>query len=83
MNLRLSFVHTSDELGYVFIPATRIGRPMDGSRWLPPGHRSGGVTTDRVSRAGSGKNYNAKTDFETRRGNQDFGHQNNSMSQPP
>ena len=38
---------------------------------------------NRVSRMGSEQNYNAKTDFETRRENQDFGRQNNSMSRPP
>ena len=83
MNLGLSSVHTSDEIGSVFIPPTIIGRPDDGSNWLPPGHRIGEVAADRVIRMGSGQNYNAKTDFETRRENQDFGRQNNSMSQPP
>ena len=34
-------------------------------------------------RTRSEQNYNAKTDFETRRENQDFGRQNNSMSRPP
>ena len=36
-----------------------------------------------MSRTGSEQDYNAKTDFETRRENQYFGRRNNSMSQPP
>ena len=83
MNLGLSSVHISDELGSVLISTTRIGRLMDGSNWLLPGHLIGDVTADRVSRTRSEHNYNAKTDFETRRENQDFGRQNNYMSRPP
>ena len=83
MNLWLSSVHISDELGSVFIPTTRIRMPTDGSNWLLPGHCIGEVTADRVSSTGSEQNYNTKTDFETRRENQDFGRQNNYMSQPP
>ena len=78
MNLGLSFVHTSYELGSVSIPTTIIGRPTDGSNWLLPGHRIGKVTADRVSRTRPEQNYNPKSDFETRRGgvvNQDFAHQ--------
>ena len=82
MNLGLSSVHTSDELGSVFIPTTRIGRPIDGSNLIPPGHIFGEVTADRVIRTRSEQNYSAKTDFETRRENQDFGRQTNSMSRP-
>ena len=82
VNLGLAYVHTSDELGYVVIPTTRIGTPMDGSKWLPTSHCIGEVTADRVSRTGSEQDYNAKTDFETRRENQDFERQNNSMTRP-
>ena len=35
-----------------------------------------------MSKTGSEQDYNSKTDFETRRKNQDFGRQNNSMSRP-
>ena len=83
MNLRLSSIHTSDEVGFVFIPTTRIGRLTGGSDWLLPGHWIGEVTADRVIRAGSEQNCNAKTDFETRREIQYFGRQNISMSLPP
>ena len=48
-----------------------------------PGNIIGEVTSDRVIRTRSEQNYSAKTDFETRRENKDFGRQNNSMSQPP
>ena len=80
MNLFLSPVHTLDALGSVFISGTRIGRLTDGSNWLLPSHRIGEFTADIVSTTRSKQNYNAKTDFETRRENQAFGRQNSSMS---
>ena len=83
VNLGLSSVHLSDEIGFVFIPITRVRRPTDGSNLILPVHSIGEVTADRVSRTGSEKKYNSKSDFETRRENQDFGHQNSSMSRPP
>ena len=83
VNLGLLYVHTSAEIGSVFIPTTRIGKPTDGSNWLPPGHCIGKITADRVSKIGSEKDYNAKTNFENRIENKDFGCQNNVMSLPP
>ena len=77
VNMGLSSVHTSDEIGSVFIPNARIGTLTDGSNWLLTGHRIGEVTVDRVIRMGSEQDYNAKTDFETRRENQD--HQNSKL----
>ena len=53
VNLGLASVHTSDEIGSVFIPTTRIRLPTDGSNWLPTSHRIGKVTDDRLSRTGS------------------------------
>ena len=44
VNLRLSSIHTSDELGSVFIPTTRIGTPTYGLNWSPPVHKIGEVT---------------------------------------
>ena len=82
-NLGLLSVHTSDEFGYVFTPTTIIRRLEDRSNWILPDHFIGEVTTDRLSRTISEKNYSAKTDFETRRENQCFGRQNSSMSRPP
>ena len=83
MDLGLLFVHTLDELGSVFIPTTRIERPTDESNCLLHGLCISEVTLYRVSRMGSEQKYSAKTDFETRRENQDSGRQNNSMSRPP
>ena len=80
MNLGILPVHTSDELGYVFVPTTRIRRLTDGSNCLPNGNRIDEVTADRVIRTRSEQNYNSTTDFETRRENIYFGRQNNSMS---
>ena len=82
VNLELSSVHTPDELRSVFIPTTRIGTPTDGSNCLLTSHRIGEFIADIMSRTGSEQDYNVKTGFETRRGNQYFGRQNNSMSQP-
>ena len=82
VNPGISSVHASDELGSVFIPTTRIRRPTYGSNWILTGHSIGEVIADRVNRTGSDQNYNAKTDFETRRKNQNFGRQNNSMNWP-
>ena len=67
MNLVLLPIHTSDEFGSLFILTTKILMPTDGSNWLLPVHLIGEGTADRVSRMGSEQNYNAKTDFETRR----------------
>ena len=83
VNMGLSSVHISDELGSIFILNTRVRRQTYGSNLILTVHRIGEVTADRVSRTGSEKKYKPKSDFETRRENQDFGHQNNSMSRPP
>ena len=63
MNLGLASAQTLDELWSVFIPTTRIGKPKDGSNWLPNSHNIGEVTADRVIRTGSEQDYNAKTAF--------------------
>ena len=83
MNLGISAVHTSDELGSFIIPATRIGSLTNESNWILPGHIIGEVTAAIMSTTRSEQNYISKTDFETRRENQDFERQNISMSQPP
>ena len=63
VNLGISSVHTSDELGSVFVPNTTIGTLTDGSNWLLPGHLIGSVTEYRVISMGSEQDFNAKTDF--------------------
>ena len=50
VNLDILSVHTSNELGSVFIPTTRIGTPTEGSNWLPPGYCIGEVTEDILRR---------------------------------
>ena len=67
VNLGLLSVHTSDELGSFFVPTSRIRTPTDGSKWILPGHPIGRITVDRVIRTESEQDYNARTDFETRR----------------
>ena len=77
MNMGISSIHTSDELGSVLIPITRIRRPTDGYNMILYSHCIGKNIADRVSRTGSEHDYIAKTDFETRGENQNFGRQNN------
>ena len=64
------------------MPTNIIGTPTDDYNWFLTSHRIGEVTVDRVSRTGSDQDCNDKPSFETRRENQDFGRQHNSMSRP-
>ena len=83
MNFWLSSVNTTDELGSVCVPTTSVGRPTDGSNWLPPGHNISEAALDRVSETKSKNHYNSKSEFENRRDkmvDQDFGRQNDPMS---
>ena len=82
----LSHVDTTDEIGSVFAPTTRIGSATHGSDWIPRSHCISEATVDRVSAVKSKNHYNFKSEFETRKNkvvNQDFGRQNDHMSQPP
>ena len=82
MNFGLSSVKTTGELGYVFVPTTRVRRPTNGSNYIPPSHAISEATVDRASKAKAKNHYNFKSDFETRREIQDFGRQNDPMSRP-
>ena len=85
MDFGLLSVNTTDELMSVFVPTTIIGRPMDGSNWLPPRRGISKATVDRVSRTEANNHYNFKSEFETRRDkmlDQDFGRQNDPMGLP-
>ena len=66
MDFRLPSVNTTDELGSIFSPTTRIGRPADGSNWFPPGRDISEATADRVSETKAKNHYNLKGKFETR-----------------
>ena len=55
---------------------------MNGSKWLPSSHSISEFTADRGISTSSEQDYNAKKYFETRRENQYFGRQNNSMRRP-
>ena len=83
MHLGIPAANASDELRSFVTPATRFGRTEDGSNWSARVHIFGEVTAAEMSRTRSEQNYSHKTDFESRKENQDFGHQNISMSQPP
>ena len=81
VNLGLVSIHTSEKLGSVLIPTTIIITQTGYPNWIPDSHSIVEVAADRVIRIGSEQNYNDKTDFKTWRINQDFGRQNNSISQ--
>ena len=85
MNFRLLSVNTTYELWFIFVPTTIVGRLMDGSNWLLPGHDINEATADGVSKTKAKNNYNFKSEFETRREkivNEYFGRQNDPMSRP-
>ena len=82
MNFELSYANTTDEMGSVFIPTARVGRPIDGSNWIPPEYDISEATADRVSKTMANNGYNFKSDFETRKDIQYFGRQNDPMSPP-
>ena len=72
-----------DEFNPFSTPTTRVRRLTDGSHCSATGSVFGEVAVVGMSRIRSEQNYSYKTDFLIRRGNQDFGLQNNSMSRPP
>ena len=63
MDFGLSSVDATDELGSVYIPSTRIGRPTDGSNWLPPGHCISEAISDIVSGTKAKNHYSLKSGF--------------------
>ena len=82
VNFGLSSVNTTDELGSVFVPITRVRRPTTGSNWLLLVQDISEATADRVSKKKANNHHNLKIDFETRRRNHYFGCQNDPMSRP-
>ena len=67
-------------------PLTELARRRMDTTAPPHIHFISEATADRVSRKKAKNQYNFKSEFETRREkvvDQDFGHQNNPMSQPP
>ena len=86
MDLGLSSVNRTDELGSVFDPTTIIRSLTHGFNCLPHSHRISEATADRASGNNLKHSYNFKSDFETRREklvDQDFECKKDSMSQPP
>ena len=67
MDLGLLSVNTTDELGSVFVPTTRIGKPAGGSNWIPSQHDISEDIADKVSETKAKNHYNLKSEFETRR----------------
>ena len=67
MDFGLSSVNTTDELGSVSAPTTRIVRTEYAFNWLPPYHDISEATADRVSGTKAKNHYNFKSEFETMR----------------
>ena len=86
MDLGLSYVDTTDEIGYVFAPTTRIGLATHGYDWILRRNCISEATTDRGIGTKAKNHYNFKSKFRNRREkvvDQDFGRQNDPMSRPP
>ena len=82
MDFGLSSVNTTDELGSVFVPTTRILRLADIYNCILTVHDISESTVDTVSGTKSKNHYNFKSEFETRRDkmlDQYFGRQNDPM----
>ena len=80
VNLRILAVNASNEFGILGTSTSNIRRPTDVSNWSAPDHVSGEATAVGIIVAGSDQNYSYNTAFEIWRENQDFGHQNISIS---
>ena len=83
IDLRLSSVDATDELGSVFASTTRIGLATHGSGWLLYSRFISETTADRLIGTKEKNHYNFKSKFETRRDkvvDQYFGCQNDPMS---
>ena len=61
INFRLSPVNTTDKLGSVIVPTTRVGSPINGSYWLQPGPHIEEATADRVSKTKAKNHCNFKS----------------------
>ena len=64
MNFRLLSINTTDELGSVFTPKTRIGRPTDVFNWVASVCVFGTITEIGMSGTRSEQNYSYKTDWK-------------------
>ena len=63
MNFGLSYVKTTDKIGSVFVPTTRVGRTTNVSNWILPGHDISKATTDRVSKTNTNNHYTFKSEL--------------------
>ena len=61
MDFGLSYVNTTDEIGSVFVPTTKIGMPTDESKWILPSHCIIEYTADIVSETKAKNHYNFKS----------------------
>ena len=82
INLGLVSVNTTDKLGSVSVPTTRVGRLTSSSNWIQHGHDIEEAKADRVSKTKANRYYILKSDFETMREIQYFERENIFMSRP-
>ena len=82
INLGLTSVNTTNKLGYVSVPTTRVRRPKISSDGIRHGHNTEEATADRVRETIANSDYILKSDFENMSEIQDFGWENISMSWP-
>ena len=67
MDLGLSSINTTDELGSVFASTTRIGSAMHGPGWLLHSHCIIEAIANRASGTKAKNHYNVKSEYENRR----------------
>ena len=83
VDLGILAINILNESGVLGTPNNNIQRPMDWYHWTSPDHVFCEATAVVMSAARSDQDYSYKTDFEIWRENQEFEHQNISMSRPP
>ena len=80
INLGITSINTTDKIGSVSVPTTRVGMKMGSSDWIRHGHGIEEATVDRESKTRANIDYILKSDFETMREIQYFEPENISMT---
>ena len=64
IKLGLASVNTTDKLGSISVPTTRVVRPTRGSKWIQHGHDIEEATLDRMRKTRANSDYIFKSDFD-------------------
>ena len=83
VNFRIASVNTTDKLGSVSVPTTRVGKPTKISNWRRQAHYIEESMADRVSEKNANSDNIFKNELETMKEIQDFERENISMSTTP